>query len=201
MDSLSPMGLHDDAHAAFADLSRGPRRRVLARAILRMSLSIAIIIAVFVVVPADDLASGTPGFGLTLGVVLLVGMIAWELFRTVRDPYPEVRAATSLLVLVTLLVIMFALTYAALSVGDPASFTEPLDKSNAIYFTVTTLSTTGFGDIAADSATARWVVTAQMLFDLVAGVGRARVFSRAAKTGRARRNRADQADDSGDEAG
>ena len=183
------MPLHDDAPKAYSDLTMRERRGVIVRATLRMCLSIAIIVTVYVIVPAEDLASGTPGFGMTLGIVLLLGMIALQLFRTVRDPYPEVRAATSLLVLVTLLVVIFSLTYAALSVANPNSFTEVLDKSNAIYFTVTTLSTTGFGDIAANSPTARWVVTVQMLFDLIALVGLARVFVLAAKTARARRSK------------
>ncbi|MBU6363722.1 MAG: two pore domain potassium channel family protein [Acidobacteria bacterium] len=194
------MGLDQDAHAAYADLSSSERRRVITHATLRTALSLAVIIIVFIIVPAGDLASGTPGLGLTVGVVLIVGMIALELFRTVRDPYPEVRAATSLFVLVALLVTMFALTYAAMSVSNPAAFTEPLDKSNAIYFTVTTLSTTGFGDIAANSPTARWVVTVQMLFDLIAVVGLARVFVLAAKAGRARRTKSAAAGDSGGDA-
>jgi membrane-associated HD superfamily phosphohydrolase len=182
--------MSEDAHAAYADLTRAQRRQVLGKATLRTALSVALILAIFVIVPPEDLASGTPGVGLTFGLVLLAAVIAWELFRTVRDPYPEVRAATSLFVLVTLLVTMFALTYAAMSVSNAESFTEVLTKSDAIYFTVTTLSTTGFGDIAAKSPTARWVVTAQMLVDLIAVVGLARVFIMAAKTARAKRSKA-----------
>lgn len=184
------MGMSEDAHAAYADLTSAQRRRVLGKATLRVALSLVIIITIFVIVPPGDLASGTPGVGLTLGLLLLGAVIAWELYRTVRDPYPEVRAATSLFVLVLFLVTSFALTYAAMSVSNPASFSEVLDKSDAIYFTVTTLSTTGFGDIAAKSPTARWVVTAQMLVDLIAVVGLARVFIMAAKTARAKRSKA-----------
>jgi len=184
------MGVSDDVHAAYADLTRAQRRRVLGKATLRVALSLAIIITIFVLVPADDLANGTPGVGLTFGLLLLGAVISWELYRTVRDPYPEVRAATSLLVLVVFLITTFALTYTAMSVSNPAAFTEVLTKSDAIYFTVTTLSTTGFGDIAANSPTARWVVTAQMLVDLIAVVGLARVFVLAAKTARAKRSQA-----------
>lgn len=179
----------NDAHAAYAELSTRDRRRVIGKATLRMLLSIVILVVIFIVVPPGDLAAGTPGVGVTLGIVLLAGMVAWELRRVVQDPYPEVRAATGLMVLVVALVIIFALTYAAMSVATPAAFTEALDKSDAIYFTVTTLSTTGFGDIAANSQAARWVVTTQMLFDLIVLVGLARVFVLAAKTGRARRGK------------
>lgn len=179
----------DDAHAPYTELTNAERRRVLVRATGRMMLSIAAIVLMFIIVPPGDLVEGTPGLGVAIGIGLVVGVIAWELVRTLRDPYPEVRAATSLMVLVTLLVAVFAITYASLSIANPGSFTEVLDKSDAVYFTVTTLSTTGFGDIAAVSPTARWVVTTQMLFDLVVLVGLARVFLLAAKTARARRSK------------
>lgn len=178
-----------DAHAAYAELTSQQRRGVIGRATLRMLLSVAMLVIIFVIVPPEDLAKGNAGAGVVVGLVLLGLMVAWELRRVMQDPYPEVRAATGLLVLVVALVVVFALTYSAMSVADPSSFTESVDKSDAIYFTVTTLSTTGFGDIAAKSETARWVVTTQMLFDLIAVVGLARVFVLAAKTSRARRSR------------
>lgn len=175
---------------AFANLTKRDRRRVMASAVLRMMLSIALLVAIYAVTPPDDLAKGTLGIGLVLAIALLVGLIAWELHRTLNDPYPEVRAATALLVLVTAVVVVFALSYAAISAANTESFTEPLSKGDAIYFTVTTLSTTGFGDITAVSTAARWVVTGQMLFDLVLLVGLARVFMLAAKVSRARQSRA-----------
>lgn len=189
--------VHAQAHAAYAELSKKDRRRVIGKATLRMLLSIAILVVVFIVVPPADLATGSPGTGLLVGLVLLGAMVAWELRRVLQDPYPEVRAATSLMVLVVALVVVFALVYSAMSVANPAAFTEVIDKSDAIYFTVTTLSTTGFGDIAAASEAARWVVTTQMLFDLVVVVGLARVFVLAAKTSRARRSKATPDSDSG----
>jgi hypothetical protein len=48
-----------------------------------------------------------------------------------------------------------------------ANFSAPLDRTNALYFTVTVFSTVGFGDITATTHTARLVVTAQMVADLV----------------------------------
>ena len=44
-----------------------------------------------------------------------------------------------------------------------ASFTEPLTRADALYFTVTVFSTVGFGDITAKSETARVVLIVQML--------------------------------------
>ena len=62
---------------------------------------------------------------------------------------------------------MFAVVYATLAQADPANFTQPVDRLSALYFTVTVLSTVGFGDIAARTDTARAIVTVQMMLDLV----------------------------------
>jgi len=50
---------------------------------------------------------------------------------------------------------------------SPGSFTAPLSRTDALYFTVTVFSTVGFGDITAKAETARLVVTGQMIADLV----------------------------------
>jgi voltage-gated potassium channel len=47
------------------------------------------------------------------------------------------------------------------------SFSEPLTRTDALYFTITVFSTVGFGDITAKTEPARLVVTAQMIADLV----------------------------------
>jgi voltage-gated potassium channel len=169
----------------FTDLPRRKRRRVLLGALARLAVSLAVLIGIYVIVPADRLVDGTAGIELTVGVLLLVGVIAWELYRIIRDPYPEVRAGVTLLVVVAFVIIMFSLAYATMSAAQPDAFSVPITKSDAVYFTVTTLATVGFGDITATSTAARWVVTAQMLFDLILLVGLARVIMLAAKTGRA----------------
>jgi hypothetical protein len=50
--------------------------------------------------------------------------------------------------------------------ASAAAFTQPLTKTDALYFTVTVFSTVGFGDITAKSEIARVVVIIQMLGDL-----------------------------------
>jgi hypothetical protein len=172
---------------AYSQLTKHERRVVLGKAALRTLLSVGLLVGIFMAVTPRAVANGEAAFGLLIAVALLAGLIAWELYRTVNDPYPEVRAGTGLVVLITAVVVMFALVYATMSEVNPAAFTAPLTKGDAVYYTVTTLSTTGFGDITAVSPAARWVVTGQMLFDLVLIVGLARVFILAAKAGRARR--------------
>lgn len=184
---MTEPGEKQAAKSAYAALGKRERRRVIGNATLRVLLSMAFIIGIYIVVTPRAIADGDLALGLIVGIVLLVALVGWELYRTLNDPYPEVRAATGLAVLITAVIIIFSLIYATMSAVNPAAFTESLTKGDAIYYTVTTLSTTGFGDITAVSPAARWVVTSQMLFDLVLLVGLARVFILAAKAGRARR--------------
>jgi voltage-gated potassium channel len=67
---------------------------------------------------------------------------------------------------------------------SPASFSDHLTRTDALYFTVTIFSTMGFGDIMAVSGSARLTVTAQMILDLlILGLG-IRVFIGAVEGGR-----------------
>ncbi len=61
----------------------------------------------------------------------------------------------------------FAFEYYSLSHAGASSFNMVLTKIDAIYFTITTLTTAGFGDIHPVSELSRLYVTAQELVDLV----------------------------------
>ena len=65
------------------------------------------------------------------------------------------------------LVPLFALGYYALEQGDPDQFAEMSTKTDALYFTMSTLGTVGFGDVHATGQIARGLVTIQIAFDLV----------------------------------
>ena len=81
---------------------------------------------------------------------------------------------------------MFAAAYYLMAKTSPASFSDHLTRTDALYFTVTTFSTVGYGDITAVSQSARLMVTAQMILDLlILGLG-IRVFIGAVQRGRQR---------------
>ncbi len=66
-----------------------------------------------------------------------------------------------------LFIVLFAWVYVAMSRSDPSTFSEPLTKSASLYFTITVLSTVGFGDITPIADAARLMVSVQMICDLV----------------------------------
>ena len=72
--------------------------------------------------------------------------------------------------------IIFATIYLAMAQAVATTFSEPLDKISALYFTITTLGTVGYGDITPVSPAAQVVVSVQMLVDLILLAVIARVF-------------------------
>src|SRR5262249_27830859 len=65
-----------------------------------------------------------------------------------------------------------ASTYLVMAAISAHSFSQPLNHTDALYFTVTVFATVGFGDITATTTAARLVVTGQMIIDLIIlGVG------------------------------
>ena len=122
---------------------------------------------------------------LSVGVLLLVGVVTWQVGAIERAKYPAIRATQALAVSTPLFLLFFASSYYILSADNAATFTETLSRSDALYLTVTIFATVGFGDISAQTESARLFVTAQMLLDLVVlGVG-VQVILGAAKSGRA----------------
>lgn len=81
-----------------------------------------------------------------------------------------------------LFVALFAWCYLLLSAADPGAFTEPLNRIDAAYFSVVTLSTVGFGDISATSDLSRLLVTAQIAISLTLLAAAVRVILVAGRT-------------------
>lgn len=88
--------------------------------------------------------------------------------RLVRRRYPRRIARVQLLLMVFyVLVLSFATTYFFIAINVSNQFAGIANRTDALYFTVTTLATVGFGDVHATGTFARALVTVQMVFDLV----------------------------------
>ena len=77
------------------------------------------------------------------------------------------RAVIALAVVLPLFVVLFSWLYLIVSKSNPAAFGTKMSHTEALYFTVTVLSTVGFGDITAKTDPARLLITAQMVSDLI----------------------------------
>lgn len=166
------------------------RRRVLVGHLLRSAASVILLTALFYLAPLDR------GFGvltlalLVIGLALFGGLVAWQIAAITRAEYPRLRAIEALATAVPLFLLLFAVSYFLLAKEVPQSFSEPLSRTDALYFTVTVFATVGFGDIAPTTEAARALTTVQMIADLIVVGVIAKVLFGAVRIGMRRRGEA-----------
>jgi voltage-gated potassium channel len=149
-----------------ADLPPTVRRRAVLRCIATVVLCWVLLIGAFYVVPIGH-ESGLRAFvRLGLDVALVSAVFAWQIRRISVAALPELRAVEALGIVIALFLVLFSGIYLAMSHESPVTFTQRLDQTRALYFTISVFSTVGFGDITPRTDTARLVVSAQMLLDL-----------------------------------
>jgi voltage-gated potassium channel len=164
------------------------RRRVLTRSGLRI-LGIGLgMLLLYAFVPVPGTSGAAALFGMIAGLLLFVAMMGWQLRTIVRAEHPVLRAVEAITFALLMLVVVFAFTYLALSRLDSQSFSEDLGRVDAMYYTVSTVSTVGLGDITPTSTAARILVTFQMLLDLALIAGLVRLVVLATRTGLRRQN-------------
>lgn len=153
--------------AAAAD-DRIPRRLVLV-AMARVLGVVAATLLVYFLLPIEGLGSAASGTAVAAcaGIAVILIVFARQITRVSRSQRPVLAALDALVLVFGLFLCFFALLYVSLSERDPDAFTQDVNKVAGIYFTMTVLTTVGFGDISAVSDTARIMVTLQMLIGMV----------------------------------
>ena len=166
--------------------ARPPLGRIV-RSFLRAAVSTAALLAIYYLLPLDHAALWVAVMTLVIGLAALIGLVALQVRAISGSRYPVLRALEALAFTVPLFLLLFASTYLVMAALSARSFSEPLNHTAALYFTVTVFATVGFGDITPTAAVARLVVTGQMLIDLIIlGLG-ARVILGAVSRGRQQR--------------
>lgn len=155
------------SEAPSASLPHLRQLRPVAFMVVRLVATITLLLVVYYQMPvhAGSVTSDLPW--LLLELCMFVAIVGVQVPLILRARYPFLRAMEAMGLSVCLYVIMFARLYVTLSGADTGAFSEALDHSNALYFTVTVFATVGFGDIVADSNPVKLVVTVQMILNLV----------------------------------
>jgi voltage-gated potassium channel len=163
---------------------RGFRR--VSVTLLRALGSTAALVAIYYLLPLDRSSIGVVIGILALGLLALVGLVAYQVRAIMRAAYPALRAVGALATSVPLFLLLFAGTYFVMGTISAGTFSQPMTRTDALYFTVTVFSTVGFGDITAVTEAARALVTGQMIADIVIiGLG-VRIIIDAVKRGQQR---------------
>jgi voltage-gated potassium channel len=166
---------------------RAVPRRLVVRSIPRAVSASALLVLAYYLLPLDASVGATLAW-LVVGLAAVAAVLWWQVRAIITARYPRLRAIGALAVGVPLLLLVFAATYVLLAEGDPASFSQPLDRTDALYFAVTVLATVGFGDIAPVTTPARVVTMVQMLLNLAAFGLAAKVLLGAGDIGLQRRD-------------
>ena len=154
--------------------------------LLRALGSTAALVAVYYLLPLDRSSIGVVIGILALGLLALVGLVAFQVRAIMRAAYPALRAVGALATSVPLFLLLFAGTYFVMGTISAGTFSQPMTRTDALYFTVTVFSTVGFGDITAVTEAARVLVTGQMIAGIaILGLG-VRIIVDAVKRGQQR---------------
>jgi len=171
----------------YQDLPAAKRRRLAFRAVLRGVLTAAVLVVLYYVLRLDRSWDSGTAIRLLIGILVFAGVMVWQVRAIAGSRYPGLRAAGALGLILPFYLVLFASIYFLMERFPAANFTQPLTRTDALYFTVTVFSRVGFGDITARSETARVVLIVQMLADLaILGAG-LRVLLGAVQRGRERR--------------
>jgi hypothetical protein len=163
------------------DLPPHDRRPIIVATVIRTVITTALLLTIYALVPLEAFSS--PDTPLRLAIVLMALPLgaAVQVHGIRSASYPDVRATEAVITGIVTFVLLYALVYLGLGLSSPSNFSQPLTRVGAIYFTVTVLSTVGFGDITAQSDAARAIVTIQMLLDLALIAIVVRVYFAAAR--------------------
>jgi hypothetical protein len=170
----------------FDDLSVHEKRLVVVRAALRTLITVTLVVAIYFLAPMDRAITAATVAELVLGVLVLCGVIGWQVRQISRSEHPGVRAVEAIAFTLPVYILLFATTYYLMDHANSTTFTQPLSRIDSMYFSVTVFTTVGFGDISAKAQAARAVVTGQMILDLVIVGVVLRLLVSAVKSGRQR---------------
>ena len=165
-----------------ADLDKSQRRLAVLRSAAIIVLAWALILGAFFVLPIGRQSGLREVVRIGADIALIGALVAWQIRRISVAELPELRAAEALGIVVAVFLVAFSAIYLSMSHHGVANFTQPLDQTRALYFTITVFSTVGFGDITPRTDPARLIVAAQMLLDLALIGAGVRLILNVAKT-------------------
>ena len=147
--------------------AEGHRRDAVGWAV-RTVAALVLLLWAYYQAPLDDALTARTGLLFVTSLVLLAVALVLQVRAILVSATPVLRAVRTLVIGMPTLLVVFAATYVTIDGQQSGAFTEPLNRTDGLYFTVTTFATVGYGDIAPVTELARVVVTVQMVVGIVA---------------------------------
>jgi voltage-gated potassium channel len=159
------------SHASEGVTPSGPDVRAFRRGIGRSVAMLAAFVVIYYALPVGELPSDAAiaviSFGgLLAGVVVLTLLAMAQIRHQIEAGHrPDVRIQ-SLLAIIYLAIALFASGYYALATSTADQMSGLETKTDALYFTMTTMATVGYGDVHALGQAARAIVIVHIAFNL-----------------------------------
>ena len=118
---------------------------MIGRSAVRILIATVALLVLYALVPIPGSSGLGALVGLIIGLVAFLGLIGWQIRGVSRDAHPVMRGVEVVALALPLLAVVFAFTYVSISTADPAAFSEHLSRVDALYYTVVTISTVGYG--------------------------------------------------------
>ena len=161
----------------------GRQRGLVLRALVRPTLTCLGLVLAYYLLPMDTSLGTAAALWLIVGLIAVAALITFQIHGIAHDAHPRIRAVQLLATSLPLFLLLFSTTYFLMGRAHPAAFTQPMTRTDALYFAITTFATVGFGDIAPASEPARIVAMVQVLGDLALVGFAARVVVGAVQVG------------------
>jgi voltage-gated potassium channel len=134
---------------------------------LRIAAIEALLLVAYYRAPLDRPLTLMSGL-LFAGVLLFLALtVVVEVRGILASRRPLLRAIRTIAVGLPLLLVIFAATYCLVDGQQSDAFSEPLTRTDGLYFAVTTFATVGYGDISPQTELARVLVMVQMVVNLL----------------------------------
>lgn len=127
----------------------------------------AVLVTAYFLLPFTRLLNGRLIVEFAAGVLLVIIVLISQTVLTLRSGYPLLRSVEAMATSIPLFLVVFSTTHYLVNDLNPGSYSEPMTRFDALYFTVSTFATVGFGDITAISVPARFATLVQMIGGLV----------------------------------
>lgn len=151
------------------DASRA-QRAAIGRSVARTVLVLFGVTAVFLLLPVQAFNLSDT---IRIVAVFLIGLagiaflIVWQVMAY-RDAKISGRARLQgLIVALYVAVLFFALSYYLMALSGPEQIAGLKTRMDALYFSLTIMSTVGFGDVHAESQASRAIVSLHLAFNLL----------------------------------
>ena len=132
-------------------IDRERRRALIRGAVLRPTLTVIAFGCAYFFLPWIDVHTASAIFLLIGGGAAVLAVTTWQVWRILRSDVPSLQAVEAVAVVMPTYLLLVSITYFSVEHASPGSFTEPLSRMAALYFSLSVFSTVGFGDIAAQT--------------------------------------------------